>query len=42
MLKVVVPVVQQTMTESNGAVLEVDKILAIAKIIFNLMEHNGH
>jgi hypothetical protein len=40
MLKVVT-VVQQIMTESNGAVLEEDKILAITKIVLNLMEQNG-
>jgi hypothetical protein len=34
--------VQQIMTESNGAVLEEDKILAITKIVLNLMEKNGH
>jgi hypothetical protein len=42
MLKVVVTVVQQTMTESNGAVLEEAKILAITKIVLNLMEQSGH
>jgi hypothetical protein len=41
MLKVVVKVVQQIMTESNGAVLEEAKILAITKIVINLMEPNG-
>jgi hypothetical protein len=29
------------MTESNGAVLEEAKILAITKIVLNLMEQNG-
>jgi hypothetical protein len=42
MLRVVVTVVQQITTESNDAVLEEDKILAIIKIILNLMEQNGH
>jgi hypothetical protein len=41
MLKVVVTVVQQTMAESNGAVLEEAQILAITKIVLNLMEQNG-
>jgi hypothetical protein len=30
------------MTEFNGAVLEEAKIMAIAKIVLNLMEQNGH
>jgi hypothetical protein len=38
MLKVVVTVVQQIMTEFNGAVLEG----AITKIVLILMEQNGH
>jgi hypothetical protein len=42
MLNVVVTVVQQIMTASSGAVLEEAKILAIIKIVFNLMEQNGH
>jgi hypothetical protein len=42
MLKVVVMVVQQTMAESNGAVLEEAKIMAITKIVLNLMEQSGH
>jgi hypothetical protein len=42
MLRVVVAVVQQIMTEFNGAVLEEAKIVAITKIILNLMEQNGH
>jgi hypothetical protein len=42
MLKIVVTVVQQIVTESNGAVLEEFKILAITKIVLNLMEQNGH
>jgi hypothetical protein len=41
MLKVVVTVVQQIMTEFNEAVLEEAKILAITKIVLNLMEQNG-
>jgi hypothetical protein len=42
MLKVVVTVVQQIMTECSGAVLVETKILAITKIVLNLMEQNGH
>jgi hypothetical protein len=42
MLKVVVMVVQQIMTESNGAVLEEAKIFAITKIVLDLVEQNGH
>jgi hypothetical protein len=42
LLEVVVTVVQQTMAESNGAVLEEAKILAITKIVLNLMEQSGH
>jgi hypothetical protein len=41
-LKVIVTVVQQIMAESNGAVLEDAKILAITKIVSNLMERNGN
>jgi hypothetical protein len=41
MLIVVVNVVQQMVTESNGAVLEEVKILAITKLVLNLMEQNG-
>jgi hypothetical protein len=37
MLKVVVTVVHQIMTESNGAVLEEANIVAITKIVLNLM-----
>jgi hypothetical protein len=37
-LKVVVTVVQQIMTESNGAALEEAKILAITYIVLNLIE----
>jgi hypothetical protein len=40
-LKVVVTVVQQIMTESIGAMLEAARILAITKIVLNLMEQNG-
>jgi hypothetical protein len=42
MLKVVVTLIQQIVTESNGAVLKEAKILAITKIVLNLMEQNGH
>jgi hypothetical protein len=42
MLKVVVTMVQQIMTESNGAVLEEAKVLAVTKIVLHLMEQNGH
>jgi hypothetical protein len=42
MLKVVVTVVQQIMTESNGAVLEEVKILAITNIFLSLMEQSVH
>jgi hypothetical protein len=38
----VVTVVQQIMTEFNGAVSEEAKIMAITKIVFNLMKQNGH
>jgi hypothetical protein len=38
----VVTVVQQIMTEVNGAVSEEDKIVAITKIVLNLMNQNGH
>jgi hypothetical protein len=41
-LKVVVTVVEQIMTEFNGAELEEAKIVVIAKIVLNLMEQNGH
>jgi hypothetical protein len=41
MLKVVVTVVQQIMTESNGAVIEEAKILANTNIVLNLLEQNG-
>jgi hypothetical protein len=39
---IVVTVVQQIMTEFNGAVSEEEKIVAITKIVLNLMKHNGH
>jgi hypothetical protein len=42
MLNVVVMVVQRIMTEFNHAVLEVAKIVAITKIIINLMEQIDH
>jgi hypothetical protein len=38
----VVNVVQEIMTKLNGAVSEEDKIVAITKIVFNLMKENGH
>jgi hypothetical protein len=38
----VVTVVQQIMTEFSGAVSEEDKIVAITKIVLNLMKQNGH
>jgi hypothetical protein len=38
----VVTVVQQIMTEFNGAVSKEDKIGAITKIVLNLMNQNGH
>jgi hypothetical protein len=42
MLKAVVTAVQQIMRESNGAVLGEAKIVAITKIVLNLMKQNGH
>jgi hypothetical protein len=42
MLKVVVTVVQQIMTESNSAVFQETKIWDITKIVLNLMEQSGH
>jgi hypothetical protein len=42
MLQVVVTVVQQIMTQSNSAVLEETKIMAITEIVLNLMQQNGH
>jgi hypothetical protein len=42
MLKVLVTVVQHIMTENNNnVVLQEAKILAITKIVLNLMEQNG-
>jgi hypothetical protein len=41
MLKEVVTVIQQIMTESNGAVLEEAKILAITKIALKNHGKNG-
>jgi hypothetical protein len=38
----VVTVVQQIMTEFNGAVSEEAKIVAITKIVLSLMKQNGH
>jgi hypothetical protein len=38
----VVTVVEQIMTEFNAAVSEEDKIVAITKIVLNLMKQNGH
>jgi hypothetical protein len=38
----VATVVQQIMTELNGAVFEESKIVAITKIVLNLMKQNGH
>jgi hypothetical protein len=37
----VVSAVQQIMTEVSGAVSEEAKILAITRIVFNLMKENG-
>jgi hypothetical protein len=37
----VVTVVQQIMRQLNDAVPEEDKIVAITKIVLNLMKHNG-
>jgi hypothetical protein len=42
MLKVVVTIIQQIMTEVNGAVLQKAKIVVITKIVLNLMEQNDH
>jgi hypothetical protein len=42
MLKVLVMVIQQIITESNSAVLEEAKIVAITKVALNVIEHNGH
>jgi hypothetical protein len=38
----VVTVAQQIMTEFSGAVSEKDKIVAITKIVLNLMKQDGH
>jgi hypothetical protein len=38
----IVPVVQQLMTEFSGAVSEEEKMVAITKIISNLMKQNDH
>jgi hypothetical protein len=38
----VVTVVQQIVTEFSGAVSEEDKIVAITKIVLNLMKQDGH
>jgi hypothetical protein len=38
----VVTVVQQIMTEISGAVSEEQKIMAITKIVLNLMKQKGH
>jgi hypothetical protein len=41
MLKVVT-VVQQIMREVSGALSQEEKIMAITKIVFNLMNQDGH
>jgi hypothetical protein len=41
MLRVVTGV-QQIITEFNGAVSEEDKIVAVTKIVLNLMKQTGH
>jgi hypothetical protein len=38
----IVPIVQQFMTEFNGGVSEEEKIVAITKIVSNLMKQNDH
>jgi hypothetical protein len=38
----VAAIVQQIMTELNGTVIEELKIVAIPRIVFNLMKENGH
>jgi hypothetical protein len=38
----IVTAVQQFMTEFNGTVSEEEKILAITKIVSNLMKQNDH
>jgi hypothetical protein len=42
MLNVIVMVVQQIMTEFNGAVLQEATTVAITKMVLNLMEQNCH
>jgi hypothetical protein len=42
MLKIVVTVIEQIMTDSNGAGLEEATILAITKIVLNIIKQNGH
>jgi hypothetical protein len=42
MLKAAVTVVQQIMTEFNGAVLEKANIVTITKTVLNLMDQSGH
>jgi hypothetical protein len=37
-----VTALQQIMKEFNGAMSEEDKIMAITKIVLNLMKQNGH
>ena len=38
----VAAIVQQIMTELNGAVTEEQKIVAITRIVLNLMKENCH
>jgi hypothetical protein len=38
----IVTVVQQIMTEFNGAVTEEEKTVAITKSVLNIMKRNGH
>jgi hypothetical protein len=38
----VATIVQQIMTELNGAVSEEGKTVVITKIVINLMKQNGH
>jgi hypothetical protein len=38
----VVTAVQKIMTEFNGAVSEEDKIVAITKIVLNLLKQDGY
>jgi hypothetical protein len=42
MLRAVIAVVQHFMTEFNGAVLDEAKIVAVTKIVLNLVEQGGH